>query len=101
MNVDYNALDELFRLQDIEGLIALGVPDDEYEPEVEKIFGGWPTSKLNPQNRVPHISILRCGHSRKARTRYAKIIPRRSGSPIRPSSLRMIQQERIFLSADS
>jgi hypothetical protein len=38
MNVDYDALDELFRMQDIEGLIALGTPDDEYEPEVEKIF---------------------------------------------------------------
>ena len=38
MNVDYDALDELFRIQDIEGLIALGTPDDEYEPEVEKIF---------------------------------------------------------------
>jgi hypothetical protein len=38
MNVDYDALDELFRIQDIEGLIALGVPDNEYEPEVEKIF---------------------------------------------------------------
>ena len=38
MNVDYDALDELFLIQDIEGLIALGVPDNEYEPEVEKIF---------------------------------------------------------------
>jgi hypothetical protein len=38
MNVDYDALDEIFRIQDIEGLIALGVPDNEYEPEVEKIF---------------------------------------------------------------
>ena len=38
MNVDYDALDELFRIQDIEGLIALGVPDNENEPEVEKIF---------------------------------------------------------------
>jgi hypothetical protein len=38
MNVDYDALDEIFRIQDIEGLIALGVPDNEYEPKVEKIF---------------------------------------------------------------
>jgi PhnB protein len=36
--------------------------------------------ELTPQNRVPHISILRCGHSRKARTQYLKIIPCRSGS---------------------
>ena len=38
MNVDYDSLDELFRMQDIEGLIASGAPDDEYEPEVERIF---------------------------------------------------------------
>jgi hypothetical protein len=38
MNVDYDALSELFRLQDIEGLIAIGVPEDEYEPVVELIY---------------------------------------------------------------
>jgi hypothetical protein len=38
MNIDYESLDELFRIQDIEGLIASGAPDDEYEPEVERIF---------------------------------------------------------------
>jgi hypothetical protein len=38
MNIDYSAIDELFRLHDIDGLIASGAPDDEYEPEVEKIF---------------------------------------------------------------
>ena len=29
---------------------------------------GWPTSDSLSKNRVPHISILRCGHSRNART---------------------------------
>jgi len=38
MNVDYTAIDELFRLHDIDGLIASGAPDDEYEPEVDRIF---------------------------------------------------------------
>ena len=37
MNVDYEATSELFRLHDIEGLISSGAPDDEYEPEVERI----------------------------------------------------------------
>jgi len=37
MNVDYEAIDELFRQHDIEGLISSGAPDDEYESEVEKI----------------------------------------------------------------
>jgi hypothetical protein len=38
MNVDYESIDELFRIQDIEGLISSGAPEDEYEPEVERIF---------------------------------------------------------------
>jgi hypothetical protein len=37
MKVDYEAISELFRLHDIEGLISSGAPDDEYEPEVERI----------------------------------------------------------------
>ena len=37
MNVDYTAISEHFRLHDIEGLISSGAPDDEYEPEVERI----------------------------------------------------------------
>jgi hypothetical protein len=37
MNVDYAAIDQLFRLQDIDGLIASGAPEDEYESEVELI----------------------------------------------------------------
>jgi hypothetical protein len=37
MNVDYAAIDELFRLHDIDGLIASGAPHDEYEPEVDRI----------------------------------------------------------------
>lgn len=37
MTVDYEAISELFRLHDIEGLISSGAPDDEYEPEVERI----------------------------------------------------------------
>jgi hypothetical protein len=37
MNVDYEAMSELFRLHDIESLISSGAPDDEYEPEVERI----------------------------------------------------------------
>jgi hypothetical protein len=38
MKVDYEAISELFRLHDIEGLISSGAPDDEYEPEVERII---------------------------------------------------------------
>jgi hypothetical protein len=38
MNVDYESIDELFRMYDVEGLISSGAPDDEYEPEVERIF---------------------------------------------------------------
>jgi hypothetical protein len=38
MKVDFESIDELFRIQDIEGLISGGAPDDEYEPEVERIF---------------------------------------------------------------
>ena len=38
MNIDYAAIDELFRLHDIDGLIASGAPEDEYEPEVDRIF---------------------------------------------------------------
>ena len=38
MTVDFEAISELFRLHDIEGLISSGAPDDEYEPEVERIF---------------------------------------------------------------
>ena len=41
--------------------------------------GGWPISDSNRKTWVPHISILRCGHSRKARTRYAEIILRTPG----------------------
>jgi hypothetical protein len=37
MNVDYAALNELFRLHDVDGLISSGAPNDEYEPEVERI----------------------------------------------------------------
>jgi hypothetical protein len=37
MKVDYAAISELFRLHDIDGLISSGAPDDEYEPEVERI----------------------------------------------------------------
>ena len=37
MKVDYGAISELFRLHDIDGLISSGAPDDEYEPEVERI----------------------------------------------------------------
>ena len=44
-----------------------GCPIHAVSPH-EWAFGGWPTSRSKPQNRVPHISILRCGHSRKART---------------------------------
>jgi hypothetical protein len=32
--------------------------------------GGWPTSEQLPRNWVPHISILRCGQSRNARTAF-------------------------------
>jgi len=38
MKVDYEALSELFRLHDIDGLISSGAPYDEYEPEVERII---------------------------------------------------------------
>ena len=37
MNIDYGAIDELFRLHDVEGLISSGAPDDEYELEVQRI----------------------------------------------------------------
>jgi hypothetical protein len=37
MEVDYAAISELFRQHDVDGLISLGAPDDEYEPEVELI----------------------------------------------------------------
>jgi hypothetical protein len=37
MNVDHEAISQLFRLHDIEGLISSGAPEDEYEPEVERI----------------------------------------------------------------
>ena len=37
MKVDYAAISERFRLHDIDGLISSGAPDDEYEPEVERI----------------------------------------------------------------
>jgi len=38
MNVDFDALDELFRMHDVLGLISIGCPDDEYTPEVERIY---------------------------------------------------------------
>jgi hypothetical protein len=38
MNVDYESLNELFRRQDFLGLIAMGVPEDEYEAEVHDIL---------------------------------------------------------------
>ena len=37
MNIDHEAISELFRLHDIEGLISSGAPDDEYDSEVERI----------------------------------------------------------------
>lgn len=37
MNVDSAAISELFRQSDIDGLIASGAPEDEYEPEVDRI----------------------------------------------------------------
>jgi hypothetical protein len=37
MNVDYEAISELFRLDVIDGLTSSGAPDDEYKPEVEQI----------------------------------------------------------------
>jgi hypothetical protein len=38
MNVDYDSLNEIFRMQDFLGLIAMGVPEEEYEEQVEDIF---------------------------------------------------------------
>jgi hypothetical protein len=37
MDIDYAAISKLFRRADIDGLIASGAPDDEYEPEVDRI----------------------------------------------------------------
>jgi hypothetical protein len=51
-----------------------------YQRLAAGVSGGWPISKPHPQTRMPHISILRCGHSRHARTRYRKINLCRSGS---------------------
>jgi hypothetical protein len=39
MNVDSDALNEIFRMQDFLGLIAMGMPDNEYEEQVEDLFG--------------------------------------------------------------
>jgi hypothetical protein len=38
MNVDSDALNEIFRMQDFLGLIAMGVPDNEYEEQVEEVL---------------------------------------------------------------
>ncbi len=38
MNVDHEALHELFRRQDFLGLIAKGVPDNEYEEQVQDVL---------------------------------------------------------------
>jgi hypothetical protein len=38
MNVDYESLNELFRRQDFLGLIAMGVPENEYEAQVHDIL---------------------------------------------------------------
>jgi hypothetical protein len=38
MNVDHDSLNEIFRTQDFLGLIAVGVPENEYEREVEDIL---------------------------------------------------------------
>ena len=38
MNVDYDSLNEIFRMQDFLGLIAIGVPEEEYEEQVEDIL---------------------------------------------------------------
>jgi hypothetical protein len=37
MNIDYQIIEELFRAYDFEDLISAGAPDNEYEPEVERI----------------------------------------------------------------
>jgi len=37
MNVDSAAIEELFRLHYIESLISSGAPEDEYDPEAERI----------------------------------------------------------------
>jgi hypothetical protein len=57
MKVDYEAISELFRLHDIDGLISSGAPDDEYEPEVERIV--LELEKLSrEQTSVPAIADI-------------------------------------------
>jgi hypothetical protein len=38
MNVDLESVDELIRTQDVEGFIAEGAPEDEYEGEIEAVY---------------------------------------------------------------
>ncbi len=53
---DLNSIQELVANADIEGFIAEGAPDDEYETEAETIFQdlqSWPTADLRPDRIFP------------------------------------------------
>jgi hypothetical protein len=51
----------ILRNEDIEGLIALGAPADEYDSEAEKIaktIAGWPAGELTQANISALIALL-------------------------------------------
>ena len=58
MTVDWESLDELLRLQDIEGLIASGAPDDEYEPEIDDLLDRLEEIPAGMASQVAIVSIF-------------------------------------------
>jgi hypothetical protein len=53
----------------------LSYPEFSFELSIAHTIrgGGWPTSKLTPQNRVPHISILRWAFAQSASRQIPRI----------------------------
>jgi hypothetical protein len=58
MTVDWESLDELLRVQDVEGLIAAGAPGDEYEPEIEELLARLEEIPPGTASQVKIVSIF-------------------------------------------
>ena len=59
MDVSYTDVETIFRVEDIEGLIEMGAPDDEYDSEAKEIFDtlkGFGEDQFTEDNIVAVIS---------------------------------------------
>ena len=74
------------------GVIATYLPNDSASPHFRfadwlgTTRGGWPRSYINPQNRVPHVSLLRHGFQQRHSLRPSEKYFPRFAQQIRVSS---------------